>query len=185
MAVRGYFANIPSIEYATKIARNLITRPIIKNKILNNPNIIYDYVVKDGERPDIIANAYYGNVNYTWLIFLANDIVDPYYDWPLTSEQLNNLVIDKYGSIEAAQDTTSTTNIVHYKHNTKGTIISKDTFDTGLQSWSKIVQGQYTAVRQYDFEVEKNEAKRSIKLVDNRVSGSAFELLREAMLENG
>ena len=55
----------------------------------------------------------------------------------------------------------------------------------GAQSWnSKIVQGQYTAVRQYEFEQEKNEAKRTIKLVDSRVAGNAFEILREAMLEN-
>lgn len=185
MAVRGYFSHIPSIEYGTKVARNLITRPIIKQKILNNPNIIYDYVVKDGERPDIVADAYYGNVNYVWLIFLANDIVDPYYDWPLTTNQFEQFIIDKYGSIEASKDTTSTTNIIHYKHNTKDTIISKDTYDMGAQSWnSKIVQGQYTAVRQYEFELEKNEAKRTIKLVDSRVAGNAFEILREAMLEN-
>ena len=185
MAVRGYFNNIPSIEYGTKIAKNLIARPLIKEKLINNPNIIYDYVIKDGQRPDTIADAYYGNVNYVWLIFLVNNIVDPYYDWPLTESQFQDFIKDKYGSIEAAKDTTITTNIVHYVHNTKGTIISKDTYDMGAQSWNtSIVQGQYTAVRQYKFEQDKNEAKRTIKLIDSRVAGNAFEILREAMLEN-
>ena len=55
----------------------------------------------------------------------------------------------------------------------------------GAQSWNGvIVQGNYTAVRQYEFEQEKNEAKRQIKLVDSRVAGNAFEILREAMIEN-
>lgn len=186
MAVRGYFANIPSIEYGTKVAKNLLARPLIKEKILNNPNIIYDYVIKDGERPDQIANDYYGNVNFVWLIFLTNSIVDPYYDWPLTSRQLEIFIKDKYGSVEASKDNTSTTNIVHYKHNTKGTIISKDTYDSGAHTWSKLygAQSQYTAVRQYRYEVDRNEAKRTIKIVDSRVASTAFELLREAMIEN-
>lgn len=187
MAKRSYFSNIPSIEYGTKVARNLLARPIIKQKILNNPNIIYDYAVKDGQRPDQIADAYYGDVNYVWLIFLANNIVDPYYDWPLTENQLKDFIKDKYGSLEAAQDSTVTTNIVYYKHKTKGTIISKDTYDSGAYTWSKLYgnQANYTAVRQYEYELEANEAKREIKLVDARVASKAFDVLREAMIENG
>ena len=187
MAKRSYFSNIPSIEYGSKVARNLLARPIIKQKILNNPNIIYDYAIKDGQRPDQIADSYYGDPNYVWLIFLANNIVDPYYDWPLNENQFKAFIIDKYGSIEASQDATSTTNIVQYKHKTKGTIISKDTYDSGAYSWSKLFgnQSEYTAIRQYQYELELNETKREIKLVDARVATKAFDVLREAMIENG
>ena len=186
MAVKGYFSNIPSIQYGSKIARNIIARPIIKDKILNSPTLIYDYTVADGQRPDQIADAYYGNVNFVWLVFLVNGIVDPYYDWPLTSGQFKDFIIDKYESIEASKDTTSTTNIVHYKHNTKGTIISKDSYDSGAHTWSKLYgqQGSYTAVRQYEYELALNESKRDIKLIDKRVSNKAFDILREAMIEN-
>ncbi len=81
--------------------------PKIKKFILGNPTAIYDYVIKDGERPDTIANAYYGDSNFVWLIFLANDVVDPYYDWPLTQQQFKDFIIEKYGSIEAAKLTVS------------------------------------------------------------------------------
>jgi len=184
---KGYFNNIPSIEYGSKVARNLMTRPAIKTKLLNNPTLIYDYTIVDGERPDQIADFYYGDVNFVWLIFLVNNIVDPYYDWPLTSNQFKDYIIDKYGSVENAKNTTITTNIVHYKHNTKGTIISKDSYDSGTYTWSKLYgqTGNYTAVRQYEYELEQNEAKRDIKLIDKRVASKAFEILRETMIENG
>lgn len=178
MAIKGYFNNLPTIEYGTKVARNLITRPKIKEFILGNPNVIYDYVIKDGERPDVIANAYYGDSNFVWLIFLANNIVDPYYDWPLTQEQFKDFIIDKYGSVETAKNT-----IKHYKHKTKGTIITKDTYDLNA-TMLKIVASDYQSVDVYKFEDEANEAKRSIKLIDARLATSAFAKLREAMIEN-
>lgn len=184
MAIKGYFNNLPTIEYGKKIARNLITRPKIKEFILGNPNVIYDYVIKDGERPDTIANAYYGDSNFVWLIFLANNIVDPYYDWPLTQEQFKDFIIDKYGSVETAKST-----IKHYKHKTKGTLITKDTFDLNatmqkLQVDENDNPVNYEAVDVYKFEDEANEAKRSIKLIDSRLATSAFAKLREAMIEN-
>ena len=178
MAIKGYFNNLPTIEYGTKVARNLITRPKIKEFILGNPNVIYDYVIKDGERPDIIANAYYGDSNFVWLIFLANNIVDPYYDWPLTQEQFKDFIIDKYGSVETAKST-----IKHYKHKTKGTFITKETYDLNA-TMLKILASDYESVDVYKFEDEANEAKRSIKLIDARLATSAFAKLREAMIEN-
>ena len=178
MAIKGYFNNLPTIEYGTKVARNLITRPKIKNFILGNPNVIYDYVIKDGERPDTIANAYYGDSNFVWLIFLANNIVDPYYDWPLTQQQFKDFIINKYGSVETAKNT-----IKHYKHKTKGTIITKETFDLNA-TMLKIITSDYQSVDVYKFEDEANEAKRSIKLIDTRLATSAFAKLREAMIEN-
>ena len=101
--------------------------------------------------------------------------------------QCSMAVVDSSGSLEAAQDSTVTTNIVYYKHKTKGTIISKDTYDSGAYTWSKLYgnQANYTAVRQYEYELEANEAKREIKLVDARVASKAFDVLREAMIENG
>ena len=178
MAIKGYFNNLPTIEYGTKVARNLITRPKIKEFILGNPNVIYDYVIKDGERPDIIANAYYGDSNFVWLIFLANNIVDPYYDWPLTQEQFKDFIIDKYGSVETAKNT-----IKHYKHKTKGTLITKETYDLNA-TMQKIEASDYQSVDVYTFEDEANEAKRTIKLIDARLATSAFAKLREAMIEN-
>ena len=178
MAIKGYFSNLPSIEYGEKIARNLITRPKVKEFVLGNPNVIYDYVIKDGERPDQVAFAYYGDSNFAWLVFLANDIVDPYYDWPLTQTQFKKFIQDKYGSVSTAKST-----IKHYKHLTKGTIITKDTYDLNA-TMLKIQAADYQSIDAYKFEEEKNESKRQIKLIDNRLASNAFARLREAMIEN-
>ena len=172
----GYFSDFPQVEYGTKIARNLMSRPKIKESLLGNPNAFYDYVVEDGMRPDQIAHLYYDDSQLVWLIFLANNIVDPYYDWPLPQTQFGKFLISKYGSIAAAQAL-----IKHYKHNTKGTIITKETYDLN-GTYSNIVAGQYTAVYAYDFENDLNESKRQIKLIDSRLANKAKAMLREIMI---
>jgi len=191
MASRGYFTNFPTIEYADKVARNLIARPKVKEFVLNNPTSIYDYVIKDGERPDTIANDYYGNPNFAWLVMLANDMTDPYYDWPLDQRAFVKFIISKYGTVAAAK-----AQILHYKrtytaNEIKGNpalegkkfIISKETFDNNM--FPVGTEGSnYVPVYAYNHEDEKNEAKRTIKLIDRRLASEAFTKLREAMIEN-
>ena len=80
----GYFSDFAAIEYQGKIAKNLMQRPQIKTQILGNPNTFYDFTIKEDLRPDQVSYLYYDDPNLVWLIFLANNIVDPYYDWPLT-----------------------------------------------------------------------------------------------------
>ncbi len=172
----GYFKDFPKIEYQGKIARNLISRPKIKDQILGNPTAFYDYVITDDLRPDQVSYLYYDDPQYVWLIFLANNIVDPYYEWPLNQNNFESFLISKYGTVAAAQ-----AKILHYKHNTKGTIITKDTYDLNA-TFGKIVAGQYTAVYAYDYEDDLNEAKRKIKLVDKRLASSAKSILRDTMI---
>ena len=126
-ASKGYFSDFPRIEYQGKIARSLMARPKIKETLLSNPNSIYEYTVSNDLRPDQVAHLYYGDSELLWLIFLANNMTDPYYSWPLTQSQFKEHLVAKYGSLATAQST-----IKHYKHNTKGTIITKDTYDLNL-----------------------------------------------------
>ena len=173
---KSYFNDFPQIEYQGKIARNLMSRPKIKDQLLGNPNAFYDYVIKDDLRPDQLSYLYYDDPHLVWLIFLANNIVDPYYDWPLNQNQFEDFLISKYGTVAAAQ-----AKILHYKHNVKGTIITKETFDLNA-TFGKIVAGQYTAVYAYDYEDDLNESKRQIKLIDKSLANGAKEALRNIMI---
>ena len=184
----GYFRELPNFEYISPLsdrnkdneyimAKNLFRRVKLVDDFQNSTTNFEKYYIKDGMRPDQVAAYYYGRADYMWLIYLANDIVDPFYGWPLTNSQLEDFIRDKYGSTAAAKAL-----ILHYTHKTKGHTISKDTYDNN--SISNIVGGQYSPVYAYNFELEKNEAKRNIKLIDKRLASTAFQKLRDVMLEN-
>ena len=162
-----------------------MTRAKVLDSIKTNSMIYYTYLVKDGETPEIIAAKYYDNPNRHWIILLANDIIDPQYDWVMSYDVFNNYIIKKYDSIASAKTTIS--------HYTK--TITKTDSVTGVQTQTVYVidQGTYNnlpdseyqtiglssggavsivTTRQvifaYDDEEAKNEAKRTIKIIDKR-----------------
>jgi hypothetical protein len=64
------------------------------------------------ERPDQFSYRYYKDPYQSWLIYLANKIVDPYYEWYLSDTEFIDYIEKKYGSLYTAQ-----TKIKNYKNN--------------------------------------------------------------------
>ena len=109
-----YFSNFPLTYYVlnnsnkndVKIVTDITKRFTIKNLLGKFYNTaFYEYYVKDGERPDVIASVYYEDERLDWLVLLVNEIYDPYFEWPLFAEDFNKYLISKYGSIPAAYQT--------------------------------------------------------------------------------
>jgi len=98
-----YFSKFPVIEYQGKIAKNILARPKVMTDLDSGKTPYYTYKVPAGKYYDQISSEYYGNHDFTWLMYLANQVVDPYYDVYLNDEDFNQFIIKKYGSIAFAQ----------------------------------------------------------------------------------
>lgn len=83
-------------EYA--LATDIMVRVRVLVERLDQIFHYYEYVVKDGETPEILAERFYGDPEAHWLILLSNNITDPFYDWPLNNQTFDNYIIGKYGS---------------------------------------------------------------------------------------
>ena len=144
-----------------------ILKSILKNDIVN----YFPYSIPESERPDITAFKIYGDVKYTWLIFLINEIYDPIFDWPLNSREFGNYVKNKYGSLASAKNT-----IHHYEEivrtRTEATGISEAipeaTIEVDVTTYNALDAANRNIVYCYNWEVDRNEAKRQIKLIDRR-----------------
>jgi len=93
-----YFENFPIITYNGRKVRDITRRNAFKKDMTNNPYLYMPYTVKEGERPEDIANFYYGSTDYTWLVYFSNGILDPHHDWPLSEANFNNYLIEKYAA---------------------------------------------------------------------------------------
>lgn len=100
-----YFSKFPSINYNGQIAKNILCRPKIVQDRTNSPNTFYDYTLPEEQRADVVSNDYYDDPDYAWLIYLANNIVDPYHDYFLSETDFQLFVAKKYGSLNIAQNT--------------------------------------------------------------------------------
>jgi hypothetical protein len=91
-----YFDKLPVIKYGGRDIRDISRRVNFLKQTMSNPFIFLPYTVEDGDRPEDVAYHYYGSTEYTWLVYLANNIIDPYHDWPLSEENFNQYLIKKY-----------------------------------------------------------------------------------------
>jgi hypothetical protein len=119
----NYFENFPTINYQGRNVRDITRRNKFFKSVTTNPLLFLPYTVKEGERAEDIAYRYYGSTDYTWLVYLANNIVDPYHQWPLDEENFNKYLIQKYEArslktgyevLDWAQNQTIDSNIIYY-----------------------------------------------------------------------
>lgn len=94
-----YFENFPIITYEGKQVRDITRRNQFVRNVSTNPLLYLPYTISEGERAEDIANFYYGSVDYSWLVYMANNIMDPYHEWPLSEAEFNDFLIDKYGNV--------------------------------------------------------------------------------------
>lgn len=86
------------------LVTNILERVRVLNENLDKIFHYYDYVVKDGETPEMLAERFYGDPEAHWLILLTNNIVNPYEEWLREQSIFDKYIEDKYGSIAYAQD---------------------------------------------------------------------------------
>lgn len=98
-----YFTKFPIISYGNIQAVDITDRVVFSRNTLKNPYVYYPYDISQNERTDQLAFRYYNDPYYAWLIYISNSMIDPYYDWYLSQEQLYEFITLKYGSVYNAQ----------------------------------------------------------------------------------
>lgn len=100
-----YFKSFPytyySLDNATtvQVVTNLTTRVTLSDEVKNNLGLFDEYDIKDGETPELVADKFYSNPQLHWLVLHYNDIIDPRFDWPMSTNDLNNYTSGKYVSV--------------------------------------------------------------------------------------
>jgi hypothetical protein len=172
-----YFRPFPTIKYRlpntkSSVSATNITKRFALTAFINNAKIPFDqYLLQDGDRPDTVAYQYYSDQTLDWLVLLANEIHDPYFQWPRTYEQFNSYIRDKYGSVEYAMRTNH-----HYEQiirldnviNEEGTqrIIKEKTLIVDYDTYASLTFSERKSVSIFEYEYAINEHNKNIYLID-------------------
>ena len=161
-----FFKKFPVINYNGTPAVNLMTRVNMSKLSLKNSQAYYTYVMPEGERADNLSYDYYKDSDFMWLLAISNQVVDPYYDFPISGDDLNKLIAKKYGSFDKAVD-----KIVFFRNNW----ISDDSF-LSLSAYNALGVGQK---KYWDPEVTENNTVVGYirKKVDWEVTTNKIQLL--------
>jgi len=174
-----YFSNFPKIlydidgtnstapEFSTAI--NLLIRNKLREVVKGDISIYYPFVIpEEVRRPDVLSQNVYGDVSFTWTIFLVNNILDPLWQWPMDSRVFESYLTKKYGSVGASKIT-----VHHYEYTWQERVEATGTSDPIPAQKLEVDYDTYLGINEdfreviYNFEYEetKNEANREISLI--------------------
>lgn len=94
-----YFDRFPVVDYDGTIAKNILARVDFTDQTKKDIYSTFQFTLEEGfERPDLLSYNYYGSSQFDWMIYLTNNIVDPYYDYYKSTPDFKSYIDTKYGS---------------------------------------------------------------------------------------
>jgi len=186
----GYFREIPDIEYQSPfnsrisdssyvLAKNIFKKMKIRDDLQDVFTIFNKYIIREGQRPDTLAEALYGKSDLDWVILISAGIINVRDEWPMSDHELYEYVVNKYTTnrLESTElEIQQAISAVHHYETTevkddqgrlilpKGKIVDSD-FSISNPSNNKLNLNPVTTVTNYEHEVTLNEAKREIFLL--------------------
>jgi hypothetical protein len=165
----SYFREFPTVIIDNQEVLDITRKVRLSSTFKLSATDYSDYSLSEGDKPEDIAYYYYDNAEYAWLVLLANDIVDPYTQWYKSTQELESYIKAQY---ETASGTTGdavlvwarngslASNIIHYQ----------SVYDSNVRinraSYNANPTAEFYALRVYDYEVELNEGRRTIQLLN-------------------
>tara|TARA_B100001113_G_scaffold61796_1_gene47093 strand:- start:169 stop:915 length:747 start_codon:yes stop_codon:yes gene_type:complete len=104
----AYFNELPNILYQSPLShktgsgdyiviKNLFRNVKLLDYLTSSSYIFNRYSIKDGDRPDTLAERFYNNPEYDYIIVLAAKITNIRNQWPLDNRDLYEYAKEKYG----------------------------------------------------------------------------------------
>lgn len=194
-----YFDTLPKViqtkDGISMLMTDLMARCSIIPEILKDPMLYYEYDIQDGDTPEIVAYKYYGDSYRYWIVLFANQIIDPQWDWPLSSNEFDAYIADKYqtfnpySTVHHYEKIITQYDVTTQVTTTKNIVIDENTYNSlatgtttyALPTGNVTVTISKTAVSYYDYELSVNEAKRNINILNASYVDQLEEQFKQLM----
>lgn len=162
------FSFFQPIEYKGKLVTDILRNyRAYFNAIIGDYNI-NTYYIQGSPRPEQVAYELYGNPQLYWLLFMLNDVYDPFYDWITDQESAYQAAEQRYKGLGGNQVLYHVDehgekywNLVEYP------VGSGNWYDKGDEHHRHLqFQGALAAVDIYEDAILQNEKRRKIKVLD-------------------
>ena len=193
----GFFRELPNIEYLSVLSdrdssldyikvKNLFRRVKVRDDLKKYFTIFDRVTVKDGARPDQVADIVYGNAELDWVVLITAGIINVNNEWPLSSYELYNYSLEKYGALLNATKHYETIEIRDQKNRLilpKGKIVDSDFSIPNPNNPLTDLTGNAIriGVSYYEYETRLNENKRELDLLKPRYLDQFLRDMRKIM----
>lgn len=188
-----YFRELPNIEYENFLSsspgasdyilmKNLFVRGKLRDDLQNVFTIFDKYIIQEDERPDQIAQKLYGDPGLDWVVRIVAEMINIPNDYPLTSQQLWNFVVEKYGE-ENVNDvkyfvTTEVKDATGRLILPANLVVDKD-YTIPNPDLPGSILNPTTGVSYFDYERELNDSKKEIYVLKSSYIGQFLNDMRD------
>ena len=192
----GYFRELPNLQYQSPYsnrissesyitAKNIFRRMKIRDDLKNVFSVFNKYEINDGDRPDNVAKELYGKSNFDWVVLLTANIVNVRDEWPLSSKELYDFTISKYGLTKINEvrhhETTEVKNNRGIVILPKGKVVD-DNFKIPNPENINAELNPVRGVTYYEYESILNEEKRNIDVLRSEYLQQFLNDIRNEMI---
>ena len=106
----NYFSYLSDFDYVSRYpgakisdyapVKNFFKKGYLRDDIFKDITVFTKYKIEGDERPDNVAKKLYDDANLDWIVLLSNNIINIQTEWPLTQQNYDNFLLEKYGSYE-------------------------------------------------------------------------------------
>ena len=106
----NYFNLIPNFDYVSRLpdakisdyiqVKNLFKRVLLREDIYSNLMYFTKYDIQGDDRQDNVEHRIYSDSTLDWLILLSNNITHIPTEWPLSQNDFDRFLLDKYDSYD-------------------------------------------------------------------------------------
>lgn len=204
-----YFRELPDLEYQSFLSdsntsdqylrvKNLFRRVKLRDDLQNVFTIFDKYQIPDGSRPELVAKEIYGSTQYDWVVLISAGITRIRDQWPLSDKQVYDYAENIYGNelngihhyetkevrdsedkliLSAGKVVDSDFKIYYYDNNI---LYTND--GTSLGERRILIPDPIVGISNYEYEVRKNNDKRSIYILKPRYLQQVINDTRKAMI---
>ena len=197
----GYFREIPDLRYPSFLpdktssldyveVKNLFRRIKLRDDLQNIVTIFDKYEIPEGARPDNIAEDLYGSDELDWVVLISAGIINVRNEWPLSSKDLYDFALEKYGNdlnatrfYETKEIKDSNNNLIMKKGNIVDSTYSITFYDSGISAnVTKSGTSARTGISNFIYETRLNEDKRNIYVLKTGYLQQFLNDFRDAMI---
>ena len=191
----SYFRELPDLEYQSVVSdrnssldyvtvKNLFRRAKLRDDLQNVFTLFNKYQIRDGARPDTVAEDIYGSPDYDWVVLMSANITNVRDQWPLSDRDLYRFSEEKYTIQKLTEikyyETTEVKDSSGRLILPAGKVVDK-TFTIPDPSNPTVTLNPTRGVSNYEYEVKKNEEKRGIYILKPGYLQQYIEDFRSAM----
>jgi len=159
--VSSYFKRLPSFQYVSRLpgarisdyitVKNLFKKGSIRPDIFQDLAFFEKYKIIGDDRPDNVAFQVYDDSSLDWIVLLSNNIINVQTEWPLSQNNFDRFLLDKYGDYNTLYNGVHHYETVEEKNSQGVTIVA-----AGLE-----VQSNYS-ISYYDYFIDSQVTKNNL-----------------------